>query len=158
MKSFLVLSSLQCRHGKSTLIKNLFSLTGLQYQTAVSCYCLFACAQGFIKPISKRKCKILDFIECRHESVPVQKAKKKQQVASCVMEQQGQWNVAGDVMQVLHRQGKAKRGMGSLIILRCESHTTHLENIVSIDYLILEKILKLVLVSHSKPNFHPILM
>lgn len=54
------------------------------------------------------------------------------------MEQQGQWNVAGDVMQVLHRQGKAKRGMGSLIILRCESHTTHLENIVSIDYLILE--------------------
>lgn len=61
-------------------------------------------------------------------------------------------------MQVLHRQGKAKRGMGSLIILQCESHTTHLENIVSIDYLILEKVLKLVLVSHTKPNFHPTLM
>lgn len=53
-------------------------------------------------------------------------------------------------MQVLHRQGKAKHGTGSLIILQCESHTTHL----GIDYLFLEKVLKLVLVGYTKPNFH----
>lgn len=50
------LHCLRRRHSKSALIKNLFSSTGLQHLAgpSVSWCCLFTCAQGFIKPISKK--------------------------------------------------------------------------------------------------------
>lgn len=131
----LVLSSPQCRHTKSTLIKNLFSSTGLQHQTelSISYCCLFACAQGFIKPISKKNVRSQSSLNAQRHG-----CQSRDRKTSCIMHHGAtgtlKWNDVGNVKQLL-RQEQAKHGMGSLIILQCESQTTHLETIVSIDYL-----------------------
>lgn len=83
---------------------------GLQHQAGLSVFgcCLFACAQGFIKPISKKNVKILVFIECTKACVPMPRQNNKLHHAS--------WhnggislNAGGNVKQVFLRQRQALR-------------------------------------------------
>lgn len=115
----------------------MFSSTGLQHQTglSISCCCLFACAQGFIKPVSKKKCKISIFIECTKECVPIPRQKNKLHHASWMTMGTLKRNAVENVNQVLLRRGQTIYGVRSLIILRCESHTTRLKTTVCIDCL-----------------------